>query len=113
VCVSNSSNDTRGMSYGSQHGGHELVRLLGLHEAAHLEHANGQAGYHGRMFGQRLLQHLAVLFVVLERLDLGHATEALKGSQVRLVYVGEVRVGHDDIGQRLDIAQTVGKPTGI
>jgi hypothetical protein len=89
VCVNKSFDDTCGMSYRSQHGGHELVRLLGLHEAAHLEHANGQAGYHG------------------------HATEALKGSQVRLVYVGEVRVGHDDVGQRLDVAQTVGKPVGI
>jgi hypothetical protein len=113
VCVNKSFDDTCGMSYRSQHGGHELVRLLGLHEAAHLEHADGQAGYHGRVFGQRLLQQLAVLFVVVERLDLGHATEALKGSQVRLVYVGEVRVGHDDVGQRLDVAQTVGKPVGI
>jgi hypothetical protein len=113
VCVNNSVDDRCGRSYRSQHGGHELVRLLGLHEAAHLEHANGQAGYHGRVLGQRLLQHLAVLFVVFKRLDLGHATEALKGAQVRLVYVGEMRVGYHDVGQRLDVAQTVCKSAGL
>jgi hypothetical protein len=68
------------MNYRSQHSGHEPVRPLGLHEATHFQHTNSEAWYHRRMLGQGLLQHLAVLVVVLERLDLGHAPEALEGS---------------------------------
>ena len=91
----------------------ELVRLLGPHQGAHLEHANGQSGYDGGMFSQRLLQDLAVVVIVVERADLWDAAKALKGTQIQLVDVGEVRVGDDDIGQRLDIAQTVGYPTRL
>ena len=38
--------------------------------------------------------------------------EALKGTQVQLVDMGEVGVGDNDVGQRLDVAQTMGYPTG-
>jgi hypothetical protein len=100
-------------SYRSQHGVDELVRLLGPHQGAYLEHANGQPGYDGGMLPQRLFQHLAVLVVVIERANFWDATEALKGAQVQLVDVGEVRVGDDDIRQRLDVTQTVGYPTGL
>ena len=64
------------------------------------------------MLLERLLQDLAILVVVLERADLGHAAESLKGAQVQLVDMGEVRVGDDDIGQRLDVTQAVGDSTG-
>lgn len=101
----------RARPYRSQHCGHELVRLLGLHEAAHLQHANGQAGYDGGVLGQGLLQHLAVLLVVLERANLGHAAKALKGAQVRLVHMGEMRVGDDDVGQSLDVTKAVRQST--
>lgn len=99
------------MPYRSQHRRHELVRLLGLHQPTHFEHADGQARYHGGMLGQRLFQHLAVLLVVLQRPNLGHFSEALKGSQVRLVDVGKVRVRYHDVGQGLDVTQAVGKST--
>jgi hypothetical protein len=58
---------------------------------------------------QCLFQNLAVAIVVLDCANLGDATEALKGAQVGLVYMGEVGVGDDNVGQGLDIAQTVGK----
>lgn len=99
------------MPYRSQHRRHELVRLLRLHQPTHFEHADGQARYHGGMLGQRLFQHLAVLLVVLQRPNLGHFSEALKGSQVRLVDVGKVRVRYHDVGQGLDVTQAVGKST--
>lgn len=99
-------------SYRPQHRVHELVRLFGPHQAAHFEHANGEAGDDGGMLLERLLQDLAILVVVLERADLGHAAESLKGAQVQLVDMGEVRVGDDDIGQRLDVTQAVGDSTG-
>jgi hypothetical protein len=99
-------------SYRSQHSSHELVRFLGLHETAHLEHANGQARYHSRVLGQGLLEYLAVVFVVFERADLGHTTKALKGSQVRLVHMCEVRICYYHVGQRLNVAETVRKSTG-
>jgi hypothetical protein len=67
-------------AYRSQHGGHELVRFLWPHEATHFEHANGEAGYNGRMFVQSLLEYFTVLFIVLERSDFGHAAKAFKGS---------------------------------
>jgi hypothetical protein len=63
------------------------------------------------MLGQCLLEHLAVAVVVLDGSDLGDATEALKGAQVRLVDMCKVGVRNDDVGQRLDVAQAVGKPT--
>jgi hypothetical protein len=96
--------------YRSQHGGHELVRLLSLHEASHFKHTNRQAGYDGRMLSQRLLQHLAVLVIVLQRSYFRYAAKALECSQVRLVNMGEMGVGDDDIWEGLDIAQTVRKP---
>jgi hypothetical protein len=101
------------MSYRSQHSSHKLVRLLGLHEAAHLEHANGQAGYYGRVLGQGLLEYLAVVFIIFERADLGHATKALKGAQVRFVHMCEVRVRYYDVGKRLYVAKTVRKSNGF
>jgi hypothetical protein len=61
------------------------------------------------MLGQCLFQNLAVAIVVLDCANLGDATEALKGAQVGLVYMGKVGVGDDNVGQGLDIAQTVGK----
>jgi hypothetical protein len=61
------------------------------------------------MLGQRLFQHLAVLVIVLQRSYLRHATEALEGSEVRLVDMGKVRVGDDNIWQGLDIAKPVCK----
>ena len=53
------------VSYRSQHGVDELVRLLGPHQGPHLEHANGQPGYDGGVLSQRLFQHLAVVVVVV------------------------------------------------
>jgi hypothetical protein len=100
-----------GGSYRSQHRGHEFVSLLGLHEATDLEHADGQAGYHGRVLGQGLLQHLAILFIVLQRPDFRHATEALKGSQVRLVDMGKMGICYYDVGQGLDVAEAVRQST--
>lgn len=100
-------------SYRSQHGGHELVRLLWLHEAAHLEHANGKAGYYRRVLRQRLLQHLAVFLVVLEGANFRHASKALKRAQVGLVDMGEVGIGYYHVWQRLDVAQPVCKPTWL
>jgi hypothetical protein len=97
------------MPYRSQHRRHKLVCLLGLHQAAHFQHADGQARYHGGMLGQGFFQHLAVLLVVLQRPNLGHFSEALKSSQVRLVDVGKVRVCYHDVGQGLDVTQAVGK----
>jgi hypothetical protein len=96
--------------YRSQHGGHEFVGLLGLHEASYFQHTNREAGYDGRMLSQRLFQHLAVLVIVLQRSYFGHAAKALESSQVRLVDMGEMGVGDDDIWEGLDIAQTVRKP---
>jgi hypothetical protein len=61
------------------------------------------------MLRQCLFQDLAVAIVVLDCTNLGDATEALKGAQVGFVDMGEVGVGDDDVGQGLDIAQTVGK----
>lgn len=95
------------MPYRSQHGGHELVRLLGLHEAAHLEHADSQAGYDGGMLRQGLLQEVAVLLVIFQRAYLGHSAKALEGTQVRLVDMGEVRVCNNDVWQGLDITQAM------
>jgi hypothetical protein len=103
----------RGRSYRSQHCGHKLVRLFGLHEPTDLENANGQAGYDGRMLGQGLLQHLAVLLVVFQRANFGHATEALKGAQVRLVDMGKMRVRDDNIGEGLDVAEAVRQSTSF
>jgi hypothetical protein len=90
--------------YRSQHGGHELIGILSLHEAAHLQYTNRQTGYDSCMLGQRLLQDLAVFVIVLQRSYLRYATEALEGSQVRLVDVGEMGVGDDNIWEGLDIA---------
>jgi hypothetical protein len=100
-------------SYRSQHRSGELVRLLGPHQGTHLEHTDGQSGYDGGMLTQRLFQHLAVLVVVVKGANFGDATETLKGAQVQLVDVGEVRVGDDDVRQRLDVAQTVCYPAGL
>jgi hypothetical protein len=50
------------------------------------------------MLRQGLLQHLAILFVVLQRSNFAHATEALEGAQVRFVDMGKVRVGYYDVG---------------
>jgi hypothetical protein len=61
------------------------------------------------MFLERLGQHLAVFFVVLQRPDFGHTAEALECSQVRLVDMGEVRIRDDDVGEGLDITQAVGE----
>ena len=99
-----------GQTYRSQHSGHELVCFLRCHEAANLKDANGQARDDSGMLGQGLVEHLAVSLVVLKRADGGNATEAFEGTQVELVNVGQVGIGNDDVGQRLDIAQTVGKP---
>jgi hypothetical protein len=62
------------------------------------------------VLGERLLQQLAVVVIVLERPDLLYAAEALEGSVVELVDVSEVGVGDDDIGEGLDVAQTMGYP---
>jgi hypothetical protein len=61
------------------------------------------------MFRQCLFEHLAVAVIVVDGADLGDSAKALKGAQVRFVYVGEVGIGDDDVGQGLDIAQAVGK----
>lgn len=93
-----------------QHGGHELVRFLCSHEPTNLEHANGQTRNDGGMLGQGFFQQLTVTLIVLEGPDFGHATEALKGTQIQLVDMGKVRVGNDDVGQRLDVTEAMGKP---
>lgn len=62
------------------------------------------------MLSESLLEYLAVLVVVLERAYLGDATKTLKGSQIQLVDMSKVRIGDDNIGQSLDIAEAMGKP---
>ena len=66
--------------YRSQHGGHELVRLLSLHQAPNFENTNGEAGYDSGMLGQRLFQHLAVLLVIFQRFYLRYAAEAFESA---------------------------------
>ena len=61
------------------------------------------------MLCQRFFEDFAVTVVVFNCANFGDATEALEGAQVGLVYVGEVGIGDDDVGQSLDVAQTVGK----
>lgn len=101
-----------GWAYRSEHGGHEAVGCLGLDKAADLEDANGEAGDDGGMFGQGVLQDVAVAVVVVEGLDDGDAAKALKSAQVALVDVGKVGVGDNDVGERLDVAQAVGEAGG-
>lgn len=97
-------------SYGAQHGRHELVGFLWLDEASHLQDACCETGYDGRVLGQRLLEHLAILVIVLQRAYFGYATKALKGAQVGFVDMGKMGIGDDDVGQGLDIAKTMGEP---
>lgn len=61
------------------------------------------------MLGQSLLENLAVLVIVLQCAYLGYATKALKGSKIRLVDMGEMGVGDDDIGQGLDVSEAMGQ----
>ena len=65
------------------------------------------------MFGQGFLEHLAVVFVVVEGADFGDSAKAFKSSEIELVDVGEMGICDDDIGQCLDVAQAVGYSTGL
>jgi hypothetical protein len=62
------------------------------------------------MLCQRFLEDLAVAVIVFDCANLGDATEALEGAQVGFVYMGEVGIGDDNVGQSLDVAQPMGKP---
>ena len=99
------------MAYRSQHGVHKFICLVGLHEAAHLQDANGQPRYHSRMLLERIFEYLTIPIIILERADLGNATKALEGSKIELVHVGEMGVCNNNIRQRLHVAQTVRDPT--
>lgn len=94
-------------TYRTQHCRHEFVCLVRLHEVAHLEHANRQAWYDGSMFLQGLLQNFAVPVIIFDGSNFGDTAKALESLQVGFVHVGEVGVRNDDIGESLNIAQTV------
>ena len=62
------------------------------------------------MLRQRFLQYLAVPLIIVQGANFRDTTKALEGTQILLVYVGEVRVCDDNVGQRLDVAQAMGYP---
>ena len=78
-----------------------------------MQDAYGQPGDDGGMFVQRILEHLAVLIIVIERTNLGKAAEAFKGLEIELVDVRKMGIGDHDVGQRLDVAQAVGDTSQI
>lgn len=63
------------------------------------------------MFLERLFQQFTEGIIVFQGSNLFDAAEALEGSMVQLVDVGEMGIGHDDVGKRLDVAESVGYPT--
>ena len=56
------------------------------------------------MLSQRLPQHLAVILIVVKGADFGDTAKALESSEIQFVYVGEVGISDDDVGQGLDVA---------
>lgn len=86
------------MSYRSQHGVHEFVRLLGPHQATHFKDTQGQTGDDSGVFRQCLLQYLAIFLIVVEGANFWNAAKTLKGTEVLLVDMGEMGVRNDDIG---------------
>lgn len=65
------------------------------------------------MFGQGFLEHLAVVFVVIEGANYGDTAKAFKSSEIEFVDVSEMGVCDDDIWQSLDVTQTVGYSTRL
>ena len=62
------------------------------------------------MLSQRIADDLAITLVILHIFDLSDSTKGLKSFVVQLVDVGHVRIRDDDIGQRLHVTETMGKP---
>ena len=60
------------------------------------------------MFGQCFTDYVAVSFIILYILDLWYTAKCFECLVVKFIDVGEVWVGHDDIGQLLHISETVG-----
>jgi hypothetical protein len=89
--------DSGVLSYGPQHGVHEIVQLIRLHQVARLQHPDGQTWYDGGMFFQSLLQYLAVTVVIFDGSNFRHTSKALESLEVRLVHVGKVWVRNNDV----------------
>ena len=59
------------------------------------------------MLLERLLQHLAVLVIVFQRPYFGNAAKALECSEIEFIYMGEVGVRDDHVGECLDVTEPV------
>ena len=99
-----------GEAYRPQDGVHKLVEVTCGHEVAALEDAHGQLGDNRQVGLKGLADDVAEHVVVVERLDLLDLAEHVKGVVVQLVDGADVRVGHDGVGQLLDVSNAMREP---
>lgn len=72
-----------------------------------LEDAHGQLGDHGQVRLEHLADYFAEALILLEGLDLFDLAEGLEGIVVQIVYVADVGVGDNAIGQLLHVPDAV------
>lgn len=97
-------------THGSEDSVHELVQLRGIHESVTFKDAHCQFGDHWEMRLQHGADGLAEAVIVLCGFNLLDLAEGIEGCVVQVVDLIDVRVGHDNIGQALHIADAVGDP---
>lgn len=64
------------------------------------------------MLLQHLAEHIAEPIIVVQTADLGDHAEPLKRFIVQFINEGKMWVRHDDVGQLLDISETMRETSG-
>lgn len=99
-------------AYGSEQSIHESVSLVWSHETLAFNDAHCKPGDHGEMLLEGLADDPAVAVIVFHRSDLPYSSQGFECLVVELVYVGHMRVCHNDIRQGLHVPKPVGQSSG-
>ena len=79
------------------------------HQALTFQNPHGQVWDHGEVLFESLPENIAVVVIVIQSPNLWHCAKPLKSLVVKLVYVGQVRVGQDNVGEFLHIPKAMGE----
>lgn len=97
------------ITYRSQKGVHQPVHLVRWSEVATLQHSHRQIWNCNQMLSQHFFESLTEHIIVLQASNLRDYPELLKGFVVEFVYKGDMGVGNHNVGQLLDVPQTMGE----
>ena len=90
-------------SYRSQKGVHEFVHLCGLHQILTLQDSHRKPGNDGQVFLKVLADKSAVTIVIFYCPNVWKSSEHLESLVIQFIYVGDMRIRYNHVGQRLHI----------